>query len=390
MSADAALTELDHALLRRAVALAEQSVGLSEPNPRVGCVLHDAQGRPAGEGFTQHAGGPHAEVMALCAAAAAGRNVAGGPAWVSLEPCAHQGRTPPCTEALIAAGLARVVVAATDPFNQVDGRGVARLRAAGVAVDLAGPGDTRRAAQALNIGFFSRWLRGRPWLRMKVAASLDGRTALADGRSQWITGPAARADGHAWRRRAGAVLTGIGTVLGDDPRLDVRLVPTSVQPIRVVVDSSLRTPPSARVLTGDGRRIVVGARADAEGARALEASGAQWLALPGPDGRVDLQSLLTWLAGQGVNELHVEAGATLNGALLQAGLVDELLVYLAPQLLGPGRDIAALPPLPALPSGNGWRFVDTRLLGEDLGLRAQRVGALDFLDRAPGAGPATP
>ncbi len=247
-----ALSDADQALLLRAVALAEQSIGLSDPNPRVGCVLHTASGQLAGEGFTQQAGGPHAEVMAMRAAAAAGLSLAGGTAWVSLEPCAHHGRTPPCADALIAAGLARVVVALGDPYDQVAGRGITRLRAAGIAVDLASAGPARQAAQALNIGFLSRLQRGRPWVRLKVATSLDGRTALADGRSQWITGPAARQDGHAWRRRAGAVLSGIGTVQADDPQLDVRLVPTQVQPLRVVVDSGFATPPTRPPAAGAG------------------------------------------------------------------------------------------------------------------------------------------
>ena len=253
------LSPTDQAQLQRAITLAQSSIGLSDPNPRVGCVIHGASGQLAGEGFTQQAGGPHAEVMALRQAAAAGIALAGGTAWVSLEPCAHHGRTPPCADALVDAGLARVVVATTDPFAQVAGQGIARLRAAGITVDLAEAGAITRAAHDLNIGFFSRVLRGRPWLRMKMAASLDGRTALADGSSQWITGEAARADGQAWRRRAGAVLTGIGTVRDDDPRLDVRLAPTVHQPLRVVLDSNFATPPSARLLAPPGRTLVVGA-----------------------------------------------------------------------------------------------------------------------------------
>ena len=374
-----ALSPADHALLLQAITLAHGSIGLSEPNPRVGCVMHDAAGQPAGQGFTQQAGGPHAEVMALREAAQAGRSVAGGTAWVSLEPCAHHGRTPPCADALIAAGLARVVVATTDPFPQVAGQGIARLRAAGVVVDLAEPGATTRAAHELNIGFFSRVLRQRPWVRMKVAASLDGRTALPDGRSQWITGEAARADGHAWRRRAGAVLTGIGTVRDDDPRLDVRLVPTERQPLRVVVDSNFATPPTARLLPGPGRVLVVGAGEAPDRMAALRAAGAEVLRLPGSDGRVDLAALIERLVMDGVNELHVEAGATLNGALLAAGLVDELLLYLAPKLLGPGRSMAALPALPSLAQAFAMRFESVIPVGDDLCLRARRLGADDFL-----------
>jgi len=374
----------DEALLLRAVTLAEQSIGLSDPNPRVGCVLHTADGSLAGEGFTQQAGGPHAEVMAMRAAVAAGRSLAGGTAWVSLEPCAHHGRTPPCADALIAAGLARVVVALTDPYDQVAGRGIARLRAAGITVDLADAGPARDAAQALNIGFLSRVVRGRPWVRMKLAASLDGRTALPDGRSQWITGAAARADGHAWRRRAQAVLTGIGTVLADDPQLDVRLVPTQRQPLRVVVDSRLNLPPAARMLAVPGGVLVIAADHQPQRQAALQAAGAQVRLLPGPAGRVDLAGLLAQLASEGVGELHIEAGATLNGALLAAGLVDELLVYTAPMLIGPGRPLAELPLLPALDQAPRFQFTDARLLDTDLRLLLRRPGADAFLRHAPG------
>jgi len=376
------LSDADQAWLLRAVALAEGAIGLSDPNPRVGCVLHTASGQLAGEGFTQQAGGPHAEVMAMRDAAARGAPLAGGTAWVSLEPCAHHGRTPPCADALIAAGLARVVVALGDPYPQVAGRGIQRLRDAGVVVDLAPAGPARQSAQALNIGFLSRVQRGRPWLRLKVAASLDGRTALPDGRSQWITGADARRDGHAWRRRAGAVLTGIGTVLADDPQLDVRLVPTQRQPLRVVVDSAFATPPTARLLQVPGRVLVVGAQAQPERMSALRAAGAELLLLPGADGRVDLPGLLQRLAADGVSELHVEAGAVLNAALLVADLVDELLVYTAPKLLGPGAGMAALPALPALDQALAFDFTDCQQVGGDLRLLVRRRGADAFLHPA--------
>ncbi len=372
------LSPNDHRLLLQAIKLAEGSIGLSEPNPRVGCVLRDAQGQPAGEGFTQQAGGPHAEVMALRQAAAAGRSLAGGTAWVSLEPCAHHGRTPPCVDALIAAGLRRVVVACTDPYAQVAGQGIARLRAAGITVDLAEPSATLNAARELNIGFFSRVQRQRPWVRMKIAASLDGRTALSDGSSQWITGEAARADGHRWRRRAGAVLTGIGTVRDDDPRLDVRGFDIAQQPLRVVLDSGFTTPPTARLLQGPGRTLVVGARNEALRMARLQDAGAELLLLADEQGRVDLPALLSKLATDGVNELHVEAGATLNAALLQTGLVDELLVYLAPKLLGPGRDIAALPALQQLSQAIALRFEDVYRVGDDICLRARQISADAF------------
>lgn len=374
-----ALSDTDHERLMRAIGVAHGSLGLSDPNPRVGCIIHAADGSLAGEGFTQQAGGAHAEVMAMRNASQAGRSVAGGTAWVSLEPCAHHGRTPPCADALIDAGIARVVVATTDPFPQVAGKGIERLRAAGVVVDLAEPGPTRRAAHELNIGFFSRVQRQRPWVRLKVAASVDGRTALPDGSSQWITGEAARKDGHAWRRRAGAVLTGIGTLLADDPQLDVRLVPTTRQPLRVVVDSGFNTPVDARLLQSGGRVLVAGARDLRARMERLRHAGAEVLRLPDANGQVDLQALLERLTMDGVNELHIEGGARLNGALLQTGWVDEVLLYLAPKLLGPGRDIATLPTLTALPDAQGWRFEQVRQLGPDLCVLMRRQGADAFL-----------
>ena len=375
------LSELDLARLHEALSLAETAIGVSDPNPRVGCVIGLPDGRVLGSGATQQAGGPHAEVMALRAARVAGPSVRGATAWVTLEPCAHPGRTPPCCDALIDAGIARVVVSMADPFPQVNGTGIARLRAAGVKVDLAG-GAVATAARELNIGFLSRVLRGRPWVRMKIAASLDGRTALANGASQWITGDAARADGHAWRRRASAVLTGIGTVLDDDPRLDVRAVPTLLQPVRVVVDSGLRTPPTARLLAPPGKVLIVAAAADgAEGAArraALEAQGAEVLIQTGPGGKVDLAALLDSLGARGVNELHVEAGHKLNASLLRAGLVDELLVYLAPKLIGLGREMAAFGPLESLTDALQFHFLDFARVGEDLRLLARRVGQDEF------------
>ena len=385
------MTAQDQALLYQAIALAHGAIGLSEPNPRVGCLLLDATGLPAGEGHTQQAGGPHAEVMALRAALACGHDLAGGTAYVSLEPCAHHGRTPPCADALVAAGLRRVVVACLDPFEQVAGKGLAILRAAGLQVDVAPPGPARSAAQALNIGFFSRVIRQRPWLRMKIAASLDGRTALPDGRSQWITGAAARADGHRWRARAGAVLTGIGTVLDDDPRLDVRLdvrsevgldvrpAPSLLQPARIVLDTHYRTPPGARLIAGPGQARVIGAQPHDARMAALRQAGALVQNLPSASGQVDLAALLGQLGREGINELHVEAGARLNAALLTAGLVDELLVYLAPQLLGPGRGMVDWPALASLPAAGTWQFEHTELVGDDLCLRLRRPGAAGFL-----------
>ncbi len=363
------MSPLDRLRLQDALALAESSFGLTEPNPRVGCVIGHADGRVLGRGATQQAGGPHAEVMALRDAQAQGQATAGATAWVTLEPCAHHGRTPPCCDALIAAGLARVVVALADPFPQVNGAGLARLRAAGIEVVLA-DADIEHAARDINIGFLSRVQRGLPWVRLKMAASLDGITALPDGQSQWITGEAARRDGHAWRRRASAVLTGIGTVLADDPRLDVRWVATPAQPQRVVVDSRWRLPATARVLQGQGSALVVGAIDPGLAPPAITAAGATLLHAPGPDGRVDLRSMLQQLAARGINELHVEAGAVLNGALLGAGLVDELLLYLAPRLLGPGRAMAQWPALGALTESLDFRFTQLQMVGDDLRIRA--------------------
>jgi diaminohydroxyphosphoribosylaminopyrimidine deaminase / 5-amino-6-(5-phosphoribosylamino)uracil reductase len=368
------LTALDRQRLHEALDLARDSVGRTEPNPRVGCVLGRGDGTVLGRGATQQAGGPHAEVMALRDAASLGAELRGATAWVTLEPCAHHGRTPPCCDALIAAGVGRVVVAVGDPYPAVAGAGVARLRAAGIEVDCA-DAELAQAARELNIGFFSRVLRGRPWVRMKIAASLDGRTALADGESQWITGPAARADGHAFRRRASAVLTGIGTVLEDDPRLDVREVPTPRQPALVVVDSRLETPATARLFDVPQRALwIYGADLDPARAAALRARGAEVEGLPDARGKVDLAALLARLAERGVNELHVEAGHKLNASLLGADLVDELLVYLAPRLIGPGRDMAALAPLARLADARPLEFVDVQRIGEDLRLTARPPG----------------
>lgn len=363
----------EHALFAPMAAALEQArlaVGLSDPNPRVGCVIMSADGqRLLGQGHTQAAGEAHAEVMALRDARQGGHDVRGATVYVTLEPCAHHGRTPPCCDALITAGVGRVVAALGDPNPAVNGQGMARLRAAGVATAW-GPAELAAEARELNIGFFSRMERQRPWVRLKVATSLDGRTALADGRSQWITGPEARADTHAWRRRAGLVLTGVGTVLADDPQMDVRLVPTARQPLRAVVDTRLDTPLSARLLQGGGvGRIFYAGQADAGRAAALRDLGAEVLLLPGADGRVDLASVLADLAQRGLNEVHLEAGARLLGAWLQGGWVDELLVYQAPLLIGPGRPLADTPALAALPDARRWAWHDVTRLGADLRLR---------------------
>lgn len=356
-----------------ALTLAERAVGLSDPNPRVGCVLLDAHGNLLGQGHTQQAGGPHAEVMALRDAAARGHAVRGATAYVTLEPCSHHGRTPPCCDALIEHGIARVVAAVQDPNPLVAGQGFQRLRAAGVRLEL-GDAAWAHAARELNIGFFSRMQRQRPWVRMKIAASLDGRTALPNGVSQWITGEAARTDGHAWRRRAQAVLSGIGTVREDDPRLDVRLVHTQCQPLRVVIDSKLEISPTARVLAPPGRALIYTIRSNAP---ALP--NAEVVCLP-PDaqGKNDLAAVVADLAQRGVNELHVEAGEKLNGSLLRAGLVDELLLYIAPRLIGPGRGLAVLPELTALQDSLAFEVAEVSTVGPDIRLRLRRPGAAEI------------
>ncbi len=367
-----AMHDLDNAL-QGLNELATQAVGLSDPNPRVACRLLLTDGRVF-EGFTQEAGGPHAEVMALRAAQAAGASTQGATALVTLEPCSHHGRTPPCCDALIAAGVARVVVAQTDPNPRVNGQGVARMREAGLVVDvLPASHPLAVATHELNIGFFSRMERGLPWVRMKVAASLDGTTALDNGVSQWITSTEARTDGHAWRRRASALLTGVGTVLADDPRLDVRLVPTQRQPLRVVVDSRLDMPASARILQPPGEVLVYAALA-APADHALALGGATVVSLPETEReKVDLPAVLRDLAQRGMNELHVEAGHKLNGSFLRAGLVDELLVYLAPKLMGPGAGLAALGPFTAMDQALPWAYTDVASVGPDLRLRLRRA-----------------
>ena len=319
-----AFSDADRAHMVRALALAERGLYTTTPNPRVGCVIV-REGAVIGEGWHQRAGEAHAEINALSEARTRGHDPRGGTLYTTLEPCNHAGRTPACTEAVMAAGIGRVVIAMPDPNVEAAG-GAERLRAAGVAVDTGLLAD---AGRELNAGFVSRVTRGRPWVRMKAAASLDGRTALSSGESKWITGEIARADGHHWRARACAILTGIGTIRQDDPELTVRAVATPRQPLRIVVDRHGETPASARVLAGGGTLVVTaGARS------AAWPADVEVLALPDADGRVDLAVLMRELGARGINELHVEAGGRLNGALLAAGLVDEVLLYLAPCLIG--------------------------------------------------------
>ncbi len=355
-----------------ALALAQDARLICSPNPAVGCILVDADGAVIGQGHTQPVGQPHAEIMALRDAAQRGRSARGATAYVTLEPCAHHGRTGPCCDALIAAGVKRVVAALQDPNPRVAGEGFARLRAAGVTVDI-GPGAD--AARALNIGFFSRMVRGMPWVRMKVASSLDGRTALPNGISQWITSSSAREDGQRWRARADAVLTGIGTVLEDDPLLNVRLPDVARQPALAVVDSGLQVPHGARLWSATQRAVYLYAALDDDRRRqALLRLGAEVITLPNRHGKVDLAAMLTDLARREVNEVHVEAGHKLNGSLLREGLVDELLLYQAPKLLGEGAGIASIGPFTQLSDAVSLEWRELQQIGPDVRLRAVVAG----------------
>ena len=363
--------------MQQALDLAHQALFLSNPNPRVGCVLVSPQGDVIGQGFTQQAGGPHAEVMALRDAAARSHDTRGATAYVTLEPCSHTGRTGPCCNALIEAGVAKVVGAITDPNPQVAGQGFAKLRAAGIAVELNEAAGA--ASRELNIGFFSRMVRGTPWVRMKAATSADGVTALHNGQSQWITGPQARADGHAWRARACAVLTGIGTILEDNPRLNVREVETPRQPKVVVVDSKLEMPLDAHVLKATSDCIIYTSSAKPSKTKELQALGATVIALPNAQGKVDLAAMLRDLGARGTNELHVEAGFKLHGSFLREGLVDELLLYMAPKLLGTGgMGMANFGPLDALAQAIPLQWHDVQRIGDDLRMVARVAGRDQF------------
>ncbi len=362
--------------MNKALEQAAQALFISSPNPRVGCVIVDAADRIIGQGFTQQAGGPHAEVMALRDASAKGNDVRGATAYVTLEPCSHHGRTGPCCDALIAAGIGKVVGALTDPNPQVAGQGFERLRAAGVDVQI-GPGGAE--SRELNIGFFSRMVRGTPWVRMKAASSLDGVTALHNGQSQWITSAAARADGHAWRARACTILTGIGTVLEDNPRMNVRDVDTPRQPRIAVVDSRLDIPLDAHVLKAPSGCLIYTCSINQSKIEQLQALSATVIAMPNAAGKVDLAAMLRDLAERGTNELHVEAGFKLNGSLIREGLVDELLFYQAPKLLGTGAmGIANFGPLDSLDQGLPLVFHDVARLGPDLRIVARVQGREQF------------
>jgi diaminohydroxyphosphoribosylaminopyrimidine deaminase/5-amino-6-(5-phosphoribosylamino)uracil reductase len=357
----------DHAFMARALRLAQRGLYSTTPNPRVGCVMV-RDGRVIGEGWHEKAGLPHAEASALAKIVGAGETARGATAYVTLEPCSHFGLTPPCADALIEAGVARVVVAIQDPNPLVAGQGLTRLAAAGIEV--AG-GLLAAEAEELNIGFVSRMTRGRPWLRLKVAASLDGKTALNNGTSKWITGPDARRDAHAWRARSCAVLTGIGTVRDDNPRLTVREVKTTRQPLRVVVDSRLETPPEAAVLEG-GNVLIAAAQDDATRNAALRARGAEIVLLPNAQGKVDLANLMQELGRRGINEVLAEAGTRLNGSLLREACVDELLIYQAPMLIGDAaRGMFGLAELTDLAGARRLNIIERRAVGADFRIRAR-------------------
>lgn len=379
-------------MINKALEQAEVGLYKTAPNPSVGCVLVSPSGKTIGQGHTQAVGGAHAEVMAIRDAIARGESTVGATAYVTLEPCSHFGRTPPCCDALIEAKIAKVVIALLDPNPLVAGKGVELLKKAGIEVEVL-PIDhaVAIAAKELMIGFFSRMVRKTPWVRMKIAASLDGKTALSNGQSQWITSQESRDDGHVWRARAGAILTGVGTILADDPMLDVRAVPTQRQPHLVIVDSALQTPVTAKLFTTNNiaaqatnmsaRGIFIYTKSnDLTKKKALEQRGATVIVVPDSEasGKVNLGLILHDLAKREVNELHVEAGATLNGALISAGLVDEFLVYLAPKLLGGkdtnGRGMADFSPLADLTHGLPLDFVSVTKVGPDVRLLARVIG----------------
>ena len=369
---DPMYSAVDQQFMSEALAEAQKSLYLSNPNPRVGCVIAK-DGKVIGRGFTQAVGKAHAEVQALADARALGHDVAGSTIYVTLEPCSHTGRTPPCVDALIAAKPAKVIVAMSDPNPLVVGKGIENLRAAGIEVQC---GLLESEAQALNRGFISRMTRGLPWVRMKIAASLDGKTALPNGQSQWITGPLARADGHHWRAQACAIVTGVGTVKEDDPSLNVRAVETQRQPVRIIIDSKLETPPTAKILQNPEQSGVLIVCADLTNlemqakAKVFEGRGIEVIAMANADGKVDLPALFSYLAKEReMNEIHIESGFKLNGSMLREDCVDELLLYFAPFLMGDGIGIANVGLLDDLNQRQNWQMVDQTLVGSDLRLR---------------------
>ena len=352
--------------MAQALRYAERGLYTATPNPRVGCLIVQ-HNRVVAAGYTQLTGQAHAEIDALRNAERDGIDVRGATVFVTLEPCSHFGLTPPCVDALIAAGVARVVAAIQDPNPLVAGKGMEKLNAAGIATRC---GVLEQAAREMNIGFFSRMQRGRPWVRMKSAASLDGKTALLDGTSQWITSAQSRLDGHAWRARACAILTGIGTVIDDDPQLTVRGIDTVRQPRRIVVDSKMQISPDAKVLAGGGTLVVV-AIGNAAKEADLIAAGCEILVLPNRNEKVDLRALMDELGRRGMNEVHIEAGAKLNGSLISEGCVDELLIYLAPKLLGNARAMFQIAPPALLDEAIQLDFHQVQQVGCDIRILAR-------------------
>ena len=369
---DPMYSAVDHQWMSEALAQAQKALYLSNPNPRVGCVIV-RDGKLIGSGFTQAVGKAHAEVQALANAKTVGNDVAGSTIYVTLEPCSHTGRTPPCVDALIAAKPDKVVVAMSDPNPLVAGKGLEKLRAAGIEVQC---GLLESEAQALNRGFISRMTRGLPWVRMKIAASLDGKTALPDGQSQWITGPLARADGHHWRAQACAIVTGVGTVKEDDPSLNVRDVDTQRQPVRIIIDSKLETPPAAKILQNPDQSsvIIVCASLDTPEmqakAKSFEECGIEVITMANAFGKVDLPALFSYLAKEReMNEIHIESGFKLNGSMLREDCVDELLLYYAPFFMGEGIGMANVGLMNSLNNRQNWQIIDQALFGPDLRLR---------------------
>ena len=363
---------VDHQFMSEALAEAQKALYLSNPNPRVGCVIVK-DGEIIGRGFTQKVGEAHAEVQALADAKSKGKAPAGSTIYVTLEPCNHTGKTPPCVDALIAAKPAKVIAAMTDPNPLVAGKGLERLKAAGIEVHC---GLLEAQAQELNRGFISRMTRGLPWMRLKIAASLDGKTALPNGKSQWITGPLARADGHHWRAQACAIITGVGTVKEDDPSLNVRDVFTERQPMRIIIDSKLETPPNSKILNQldqSGVLIVCAeleSPANREKAKAFTERGIEVIAMANTFGKVDLPKLFSYLAQERqMNEIHIESGFKLNGSMLRENCVDELLLYYAPFFMGEGIGMANVSTLSTLDAPKNWKLIDQSLFGTDLRVR---------------------
>jgi len=352
----------DLEFMARALQLAERGRFTTDPNPRVGCVLVK-NGRIIGEGFHEMAGQAHAEINTLKNAT---EDATGATAYVTLEPCSHHGKTPPCCDALISAGIKRLVVAMRDPNPLVSGRGLERCKAVGIEIVC----DVLRAdAEKLNRGFISRMTKNRPFVISKIAMSLDGKTALANGESQWITSPEARADVHRFRAESSAILTGIGTVLADNPSLNARVDFPIVQPIRVVLDSKLQMPPDSQMAKLDGRTLILTCSADEQKHAILKKSGFETHVLPKSNGRLDLPAVMEFLATQEINNVFVEAGATLNGAFLEVGLVDEWLIYMASCVLGDkGRGAFALPELQSMTDKKMLQWRDVRHVGADFRL----------------------